>query len=464
MTLYRNATYLKLFAAQVIALTGTGISTIAIALLAYQLAGAQAGSVLGIALALKMVAYVVVAPLMGGIAHRLPRRRWMIGMDLLRAALLCSLPFIQSIEQLYLLIFLINACAASFKPLYQGVIADLLPDPQNYTRALAMFRIAYDMENILSPALAALLLMIASYNQLFFLNSFTFIVSALLLLASSFPAAAASDRLAGVGHNLLFGLKSYLATPRLRGLLALYMGVSAASAMVIVNTVVYVQGELAGHDVETAQAMLAVGAGSVLAALLLPRALQRWHSRSLMLGGGWLLALAMLAGVLHPNYTGLLLLWFVLGVGLAVVQTPSGQLITASCQGADRTAFFAANFSLSHSCWFFSYLLAGLLGTQLGLSVTFALLALLIAVSVYTASRLWPRHEPHQLNHHHDATAHHHPHIHDAHHQHHHHPDDEPRDAKTPHVHHHQHRPMQHSHSFVIDTHHPHWPEPQGGR
>ncbi|WP_448630867.1 hypothetical protein [Cellulomonas soli] len=54
--------YRRLFVAQVVALAGTGLATVALGLLAYDLAGPRAGAVLGTALAIKMVAYVVVAP------------------------------------------------------------------------------------------------------------------------------------------------------------------------------------------------------------------------------------------------------------------------------------------------------------------------------------------------------------------------------------------------------------------
>ncbi len=52
----RNRTYRHLFAAQVISLLGTGLMTVALGLLAFDLAGAEAGAVLGTALAIKMVA------------------------------------------------------------------------------------------------------------------------------------------------------------------------------------------------------------------------------------------------------------------------------------------------------------------------------------------------------------------------------------------------------------------------
>ena len=65
-----NASFRKLFAAQVIALVGTGLSTVALTLLAYDLVGGNAAAVLGTALAFKMLAYVIFAPIVGGLAHR----------------------------------------------------------------------------------------------------------------------------------------------------------------------------------------------------------------------------------------------------------------------------------------------------------------------------------------------------------------------------------------------------------
>lgn len=131
-----DRTYRRLFAAQVIALIGTGLSSVALALLAYDLAGGGAGAVLGTALALKMVAYVGIAPIVGGFAHRLPRRRLLIVLNVTRASFIICLPFVTEIWQVYLLIFLLNACSAGFTPTFQATIPDVLPDEQQYTRAV----------------------------------------------------------------------------------------------------------------------------------------------------------------------------------------------------------------------------------------------------------------------------------------------------------------------------------------
>jgi hypothetical protein len=73
----RNRTYRHLFLAQMIALAGTGLLTVALGLLTFELAGDEAGAVLGTALAIKMVAYVTVAPVVGAFANALPRRAFL---------------------------------------------------------------------------------------------------------------------------------------------------------------------------------------------------------------------------------------------------------------------------------------------------------------------------------------------------------------------------------------------------
>ena len=110
--------YRHLFAAQVIALVGTGLLTVALGLLAYDLAGAKAGAVLGTALAIKMVAYVGVAPVVGAFADKLPRRTFLVAMDLVRAVIALSLPFVTEIWQVYVLIFALQSASAAFTPTF----------------------------------------------------------------------------------------------------------------------------------------------------------------------------------------------------------------------------------------------------------------------------------------------------------------------------------------------------------
>ena len=65
-------------------------------------------------------------------------------------------------------------------------IPDVLQEP-NYTRALSLSRLAYDLENLLSPLLAALLLLAIGHDRLFLLTSLGFLASALLVVSVVLP-------------------------------------------------------------------------------------------------------------------------------------------------------------------------------------------------------------------------------------------------------------------------------------
>ncbi|MGG5891184.1 MFS transporter [Falsiroseomonas sp. HC035] len=234
----------------------------------------------------------------------------------------------------------------------------------------------------------------------------------------------------------------YLATPRLRGLLALNLSVAAAGAMVIVNTVVLVRAGFGLGDREVAWTLAAYGLGSMAAALLLPRLLgERVTDRTAMLAGAAVMVAGLLLAPLVPSWSLLLPIWMLLGLGNGLVLTPSGRLLRRSAQPGDRPALFAAQFALSHACWLLTYPLAGMVGAALGLGPSSLVLAVLAMAGLGAALELWPRHDPEEIAHHHPDLPPDHPHRASG-------------DGSLPAG------PggFQHRHAFVIDDLHGQWP------
>jgi MFS family permease len=382
--------YYHLYLAQVLALVSTGIATVALALLAYDLAGEDAGAVLGTAFAIKMLAYLAIPPIAVAFVERLPRRALLVGLDLVRAAVVLTLPFVTEVWQVYVLIFTFQAASAVFTPTFQATIPDLLPEEKDYTKALARARLAYDLENAISPLLAAALLTAVSSRGVFITAVIGLLFSAALIVAVTLPDPTVASR-SGVHDRLTRGLRAFLASPRLRGLLALNLAVAAGIAMVFVNTVVLVQARFGLGGEATALALAAFGAGSVLAALILPRLLQAVSDRTVMLAGAGVVAGGLLGGIVLPGYGVLLPLWFALGLGCSLGQTPAGGLLRRSAARADRQYLYAAQFALAHGCLLVTYSLAGWLGATAGLKVDFGVLGLIAGAAVLLAGHLWRR-------------------------------------------------------------------------
>ncbi|MBY0333403.1 MAG: MFS transporter [Acetobacteraceae bacterium] len=437
-----NRIYRHLFLAQVLSLLGTGLATVALGLLAYELAGADAGAVLGTALAIKMIAYVGIAPVAGAFVHLVPRRSLLVALDLLRAGVAVCLPFVTEIWQVYALIFLLQSGSAAFTPTFQATIPDILPEEAEYTKALSLSRLAYDLEALASPAIAAALLGVIGFHWLFGLNALGFLASAVLVLSVVLPSPKPPTTAEGAWGRTTRGTRIYLATPRLRGLLALNLTVAAAGAMVIVNTVVLVRAGFGLGEREVAWTLAAYGLGSMAAALALPRLLgELMTDRMAMLAGAALLVGGLLLASLVPSWPALLPIWALLGLGNGLVLTPSGRLLRRSAHAGDRPALFAAQFALSHACWLLAYPLAGSLGATIGLGPTFLVLAVLAVAGLGAAAALWPRDDPEEIEHDHAGLPPEHPH----------------RAA--------EHQPLvtgsdgfRHRHAFVIDELHPEWP------
>lgn len=397
-----NRVYAKLFGAQVIALIGTGLLTVALGLLAFDLAGGDAGIVLGTALTIKMVAYVGVAPLSAAMTSHLPRKLLLVSSDAVRGTVAVSLPFVTEVWQIFVLIFVLQAASATFTPAFQALIPEVLPDEGQYTRALSLSRLAYDLESLLSPVIAAALLTVISYHNLFLGTAFGFLGSAVLVLAATLPGAR-PHHVAPFVERLTSGVGVFRRTPELRALAALNLGIAAATAMVLVNTVVLVQQQFSRPAVDVAVALACYGLGSMIVALSAPRLIARFLDRRVMLFGSAVLPVGLvlaagIAALADPlagsplshspaAWAAALGIWFLLGAATSLILTPSARLLRRASTTANGPAVFAAQFSLSHACFILTYPLAGLIGAFAGLSVAALALAVVAAAAAWLALR-----------------------------------------------------------------------------
>lgn len=431
----KHHAYRRLFTAQVAALLGTGLATVALGLLAHDLAGASAGEVLGIVLGIKMVAYVGVAPFASALVSRLPRKTLLVSLDVVRALVAASLPFVSEPWQVYGLMTVLYVAAAAFTPAFQAMIPDLLPDEREYTEALSLSRLAADLESVASPVLAALMLSIMTWSGLFGGTAVGFVLSALFVLSASIPASRAITVRPFV-ERLTGGLRLFALTPRLRGVLAFSLSTSAGGAMVFVNTVVLVQSGFNLGEQATAWALAAFGLGSMTTALLLPRVLDRVPDRSVVAAGAAVMTVTLIAGsLLATRYPVLLALWLVMGAGYGMTLIPVGRALRRSSAPEDRPALFASYFALSHACWLIAYPVAGLVSASVNPGAAFLTLSALCATGLIAGTLLWPRRDPEQITHDHATLA-----------------------ADDPHLIEHQLEGGAHTHAYVIDDRHRRWP------
>ena len=417
--LWHNRNYVLLFTSQIISLLGSGVTTVGLALFAYQLAGGEsATAVIGSALFLRILAFLLFSQPAGVLADRFNRKHILVAADVLRFGLLALFPFITEIWQVYTLIFLINAVTAFFTPTFEASIPEVVGEKQ-YVRALSYSRIAVDIEAVAAPAVAGLLVIWLGVRWVFWFDAFTYLGSALLVLLVAMPFVKKKFVPLSVATfltELTVGTRIILREPSLRQAIILSFAEALAGAAAIVATVVYIHEVLGYDNTAFALVMAGLGLGSTLTAIALGRATGRYEKGKLdretlhgrrhiwtrysLIGGGLILGLLLLPGVLKPSIVVFAIMWFLNGSGQAMIAISSSTLLAEHTEEAERGRAYAAHFALTHAFWLITYPAIGYAAywwkTPLTFTVAgaFCLLVVLFAVAAGGKEQMAHQHTP----------------------------------------------------------------------
>ena len=366
------------------------MTTVGLALFAYQLTrGVSVTAVIGNALTLRILAFLLFSQPAGVIADRVSRKKILIAADVIRFALLALFPFITAVWQIYALIFAINAATAFFTPTFESSIPEIVGGEQ-YVKALSLSRVATDVEAVAAPALAGLLVAVLGLRWVFWFDAFTYLVSASLVALTAMPYIRRSLPPISVGNfltELTTGTRILLREASLRQALILSIAEATAGAAAIVATISYVRDVLYRGETTFAFVMAGVGFGSSVTAILLGRVTGRyemgsrdpsilhgrrhkWASRAL-LGGGLVLGLLLLPDVLKPPLIAFGFLWMLNGAGQALIAIPSSTLLAEHTSESERGRAYAAHFALTHFFWLLSYPTIGHASAKWGSPLTF---------------------------------------------------------------------------------------------
>jgi MFS transporter, NRE family, putaive nickel resistance protein len=443
----KNPTFARLYVAQAISLLGDALTWLGLALLAVELAGNHAPRILATALTCRIMAFIVCAPIVGIIADKFDRKLILISTHLVRMVLVGLLPFIQTIWQFYLIVLVINIFHACFTPTYQATIPTVTK-PQEYAPAMALASVTYQTLSMIGPGLAGLVAGWLGSRTIFWLDSGSFFLAALIMLTIDQPLTKPANQLElkpttsyfarlTIGTRLLFGDRLLLHA------LSLQLVGAIIGGQILVNTVSYVRSILQLGDREYGWVMMAFGVGTIIAALIIAKIQKQVARHWIMFGGAILLILPMFWAD-RSSWLGLILLWICVGIGKNLIDLPTQIAIGERIPQQQQGQVYAAHFAWSHLWWGIAYPLAGWLGTAQPQSM-FAIAAgigllLLIMVQLGLA--------PSATAHTHAAVDHAHSHRHDRFHQH--------SPGEEVHVHAHHHQSIEHTHFYWLNDHQHH--------
>ncbi len=365
-TALKNPLFAKLYAAQTINLIGDAFTWVGLSLLAFELAGIDAGVVLATALTLRVAAFVLLSPIAGVIADYSDRKQLMLTTHLARMISVCWLPFVDHIWQLYTIVLLLSIFRAFFTPTYMATIPQVTDEAERST-AIALSSATNHLIGTLGPGLAGSVAALVGVRPIFFLDGLTFFIASLLLMQLPRTELRHPVRHAKAWGQILpsldAGTRCLWLDPPLRYALMLQSVTALIGAEILVNTIGHVQGTLSLSAVEYGWVMAAFGAGATLASVGCGYLGNNAKKPLLMTLGTCGAAIALMPANI-ANLNSILLLWLIAGVGQTVVNVSNQMLIADRVSSEAQGRVYGAHFAWSHLWWAIAYPLAGWLSSH----------------------------------------------------------------------------------------------------
>lgn len=359
----RNTRFARLYAAQTVSQIGDALTWVGLALLAYELAGANAAVVLGAALTLRVTAFVLLSPLAGVLADRLERKTILLSTHFGRALIIGLMPFITEVWQIYVLMFALNALTAFFTPTNQATVP-LVIGREDSGKAFALSSATTELLGIIGPGFAGILAAFLGGRTLFVIDAATFILAGLLILTlPSLRAVQRSEVQASRWSDMRDGTARLWRDPPIRFALLMELVAAITGALILVVTVVRVQGSLNFGEAEYGWVMALYGLGATVASFAVGATGTRVPRTLFILIGACLTSLAILPGD-AVSLVPLMALWLVAGVGQNWVNLPTETLLAERTEESAQGRVYGAHFAWSHFWWAFAYPLASLLSTR----------------------------------------------------------------------------------------------------
>jgi MFS transporter, DHA3 family, macrolide efflux protein len=388
LTVLRNRDFLALFMSQLVSKVGDNFAVVAALVLINELAQKSGIAVVVIAAAMTIPQLFALAS--GVFVDRFSRKGLMIVSDLLRAGIILSALLVHKPGHLYILYltaFAVMGLGAVYIPARNASIPNMVPEEHLLT-ANALIQATELVSLIVGASLATLIISLSSTSMAFIIDSLTFLLSAVFLLAARIPPAQTYGTVAaGPGTSGEFrrfwkgftdGVRYITSNRHLLQLMAITtMATLGLSATVLLAAAYFKQ--LLGISAEYLGLLQATeGIGMAMGALLISSFASWARSRRIVsiamiiLGGG------ILVFALAPGYWLVLVGALVVGLCVVSARTTLAAMTQALVPDSQRGRVESAMVTVIGIGTMGALIMAGILGDVVGPKSIFVLTGVVV--------------------------------------------------------------------------------------
>jgi MFS family permease len=277
--IFRRRNFSLMWTGQLVETIGCALTSLASSILVYRITNGSAWSV-GLMLMATAAPSLLVGLVAGVYVDRNDRRRIMIIADLLRAVLVCLIPFLvpSSIVWLYVIVMLTSTIGQFFDPAWESVLPEVAPDEE---LAAANSLMAISTFGSTAIGFAASGLIAANYpiEYAFYLNAASYLFSAvcILLLKIRKVETTESTSVSVVISNLKSGLSYMFQNPVLRSLLLLAIPIAISFGLANSLLLPFATRALQANEFQYGLQEGLTSVGFVVSSLLMAGFLNRWR-------------------------------------------------------------------------------------------------------------------------------------------------------------------------------------------
>jgi dTMP kinase len=392
--LFGSHQFFRLWLAQVVSATGDWLGFLAIAVLATRVSDNPEAAV-GLVLSARIVPGFFFASVAGVLVDRWNRKRVMVTCDLGRAAVLATLPFVDSVLALVVASLVLEVFTLMWSPAKEASVPNLVP-PENLTTANSLSLVAaygtFPIASLLFAGLASLGAWLAEQSLLGFFNLdrqeslafyadvVTFMVSALMISTLVLPGRPRGELEAAKKRRLDFGstfseLKEgwryIFFNHTVRGVnLGLAVALIGGGMLVPLGPVFSIE-VLGAGEAGFGLFITALGMGVAAGVVAVSAFQKRLPKSQAFVGAVYIAGASLLAGASMSSFWLSAFFVFIMGTGAGAVYVLGFTLLHENVEDELRGRIFSALYTLVRLCILLSFALGPFLAALLNeVSVT----------------------------------------------------------------------------------------------